>query len=152
VYTINKTLDGEILMSRNNDYIGKYISQLYRKGNSFISRELCNVGIGSGQFMFLMELYRQDGRSQEELSEILNIDKGTTARAIKKLEEEGFLLRIKDERDKRAYKLYLTDKGKDVKEDIQKVLIEWENRITFQLNEEEKDTIKLLLKKICKIK
>ncbi|MBO3446137.1 MarR family transcriptional regulator [Clostridium sp. CCUG 7971] len=139
-------------MARNNDYIGKYISQLYRKGNSFISRELCNVGIGSGQFMFLMELYRQDGRSQEELSEVLNIDKGTTARAIKKLEEEGFLLRIKDERDKRAYKLYLTDKGKDVKEDIQDVLMAWENMITSQLNEEEKDTMKLLLKKICKIK
>ena len=42
--------------------------------------------------MFLLELYKKDGKNQEELSEKLNIDKGTTARAIKKLEEEGFLI------------------------------------------------------------
>lgn len=139
-------------MARNNNYIGKYISQLYRKGNSFITKKLCNIGVGSGQFMFLLELYREDGRSQEELSEVLNIDKGTTARAIKKLEEEGFLIRVKDETDKRAYKVYLTEEGKDVKEIIYDVLEQWENTITSQLSDEEKDMMKLLLRKICKIK
>ena len=32
--------------------IGKYISQIYRKGNSFISKEISKFGIGSGQIMF----------------------------------------------------------------------------------------------------
>ncbi|MEG1311686.1 MAG: MarR family transcriptional regulator [Romboutsia sp.] len=140
------------MTTRNCEYIGKYISQMYRKGNSFITKELCSLGIGSGQFMFLLELYRQDGRSQEELSEILNIDKGTTARAIKKLEEQGFLIRVKDEMDKRAYKLYLTEKGKSVKERIYDVLEQWEDMITTRLSNEEKEIMKMLLKKICKIK
>ena len=103
---------------KSNRHIGKYISLLHRKGSIFINRELSNYGIGSGQFMFLLELYIQDGRNQEELSERLKIDKGTTARALKKLEEQGFITRLKDECDKRSNKIYLTQKAKDVQENV----------------------------------
>lgn len=136
-------------MRNNCKYIGKYISQLYRKGSSFISKQLNELGIGSGQVMFLLELYRQDGRSQEELSEVLHIDKGTTARAIKKLEEEGFLTRIKDEMDKRAYKVFLTQKSKDLKQNIFDVMLNWEDSITSKLTNEEADMMIMLLDKIC---
>lgn len=97
------------MINGKREPIGRYISQIYRKGNSFISKEISKFGIGSGQIMFLMQLYKKDGISQEELAENLHIDKGTTCRAIKKLEEESFLIRVKDENDKRAYKLYLTE-------------------------------------------
>ena len=71
--------------------IGKYISQIYRKGRAFISKGLTQYDMGYGQMLFLLQLYNQDGISQEELTEKLNIDKGTTARSIKKLEKEGFI-------------------------------------------------------------
>ena len=87
---------------KGNKHIGKYISQLYRKGSVFINKEVSEYGIGSGQFMFLLELYINDGKNQEEIAETLKIDKGTTARALKKLEEQGFVTRIKDENDKNS--------------------------------------------------
>lgn len=136
-------------MKKDCNYIGRYISQIHRKGGAFISKELSGLGVGPGQFMFLLELYRGDGRSQEDLAETLNIDKGTTARAIKKLEEEGFLTREKDEIDKRAYKLYLTDKGKDIKESLYEVMLKWEIHITYNLTDEESELVKTLLQKIC---
>ena len=74
---------------KGNKHIGKYISQLYRKGSVFINKEVPEYGIGSGQFMFLLELYINDGKNQEEIAETLKIDKGTTARALKKLEEQN---------------------------------------------------------------
>lgn len=136
-------------MGKKREYIGRYISQIYRKGNSFISKGLNELGIGSGQVMFLLELYRQDGRNQEELSDVLNIDKGTTARAIKKLEEQGFLIREKNRDDKRAYKVYLTDKSKDLKNDIYAIMSNWEEVITSNLDKEESENMIILLKKIC---
>lgn len=129
--------------------IGRYISQIYRKGSSFIAKGLSGYGIGSGQVMFLLELYRQDGRSQEDLSDTLNIDKGTTARALKKLEEENFVIRLKDEYDKRAYKIYLTEKGSNAKYDVYKVLEDWNTVIASGITNEEKDLVIELLKKIC---
>lgn len=140
-------------MTNNNIvYIGRYVSQMYRKGNAYIGKQLSDIGVGSGQFMFLLELYRKDGRSQEELSEILSIDKGTTARAIKKLEDDGFLYRERDENDKRAYKIYLTDKGNDAKQPILDALKSWEDIITSRLSSEERIILDLLLNKISRCK
>ena len=135
---------------KGNKHIGKYISQLYRKGSVFINKEVSEYGIGSGQFMFLLELYINDGKNQEEIAETLKIDKGTTARALKKLEEQGFVTRIKDENDKRSNKIYLNDKAKDVREGVLDVLNDWNKEITKSLAEEEEEMLKSLLEKVCK--
>ena len=136
-------------MNNDKEPIGKYISLIHRKGKCFITKEVSKFGIGSGQIMFLIQLYRKDGISQEELSENLHIDKGTTCRAIKKLEEEGFLIRSRDENDKRAYKLYLTEKSKEMEENIKNILYEWERHISKGLSEKEVEILFSMLKKIC---
>jgi len=137
------------MIDTKREPIGKYLSIINRKGNVFITKEISKFGIGSGQVMFLMELYKKDGISQEELSEGLNIDKATTCRAIKKLEEAEFLTRVKDKNDKRAYKLYLTQKSKDMEESIRGVLRICEDHISKNLSEEEVKTLAMILKKIC---
>ncbi|MDU4860552.1 MAG: MarR family transcriptional regulator [Terrisporobacter othiniensis] len=137
-------------MKKNNcDNIGKYISQIYRKGRIFISKGLEEHNIGQGQFMYLLELYIEDGRNQEELAEVLKIDKGTTARAIKKLEENGFVRRQKDENDKRSNRVYLTEEGKGVKNDIFFILNQWDEKMSEQLNKEERELMIKLLKRVC---
>ena len=132
-----------------NESIGKYISHIYRKGGTFITKALSEKGIGSGQIMFLIELYKKDGRTQDDLSNSLNIDKGTTARALKKLEDENIIVRLKDERDKRAYNVYLTDKGKELKTFVYNVIDELEELRTQGLSDEEKEILIKLLKKVC---
>ncbi|AUN13322.1 MarR-family transcriptional regulator [[Clostridium] sordellii] len=131
-------------------HIGKYISQLYRKSSVFINKELAKYGIRSGQLMFLMDLYIKDGKNQEEISERLKIDKATTARALKKLEEQDFIKRIRDDNDKRSNKIYLTDTSKDLKEEVYGVLDEWNEKISKSLTREEKETLANLLEKVCK--
>lgn len=130
--------------------LGKYISQLYRKSSSVLSKKFSKYGIGYGQYMFLIVLYKQDGINQEEISERLNIYKGTTARAIKKLEEAGFVKRCRDEKDKRAYKVYLTDKAKDIEEEFFNILDEWDNELVKGITEEEILQTIEVLKSICK--
>ncbi len=129
--------------------IGRYISQLYRKGSTFINKGVSKYGIGSGQFMFLLELYIKDGKNQEEIAEALKMDKGTTARALKKLEEEGFVTRIKDVNDKRANKIYLNNKAKEVEDGVLDILIDWNKQITKTLTKDEEDVLKNLLEKVC---
>ena len=131
-------------------HIAKYISQLYRKGSSYINKEISKYGIGSGQFMFLLELYKKDGKNQEEIAEDLKMDKGTTARALKKLEEQGFLTRLRDERDKRSNKIYLSDKAKNIREDIFNILDDWNKQITRSLAKEEVKMLEDLLEKVSK--
>lgn len=129
--------------------LGKYISILYRQGNAFLTKKYSKYNIGSGQYMFLIQLYGKDGLSQEELSSRLNIDKGTTARAIKKLEDEGYIIREIDEDDKRAYKIFLTEKAKEIREGFFKILGEWNNILTSGLTAEEVEIVLKLMKKVA---
>ena len=134
----------------NNEMLGAYISQLYRIGSAFISKELSRFNIGYGQFKFLMELYKNGTLCQEKLAEMLYIDKGTTARAIKKLEEEGYVLRVRDVEDKRMYKVSLTDKAKEIEADIKKIIKDWNDKLTSDLSEEEKKLTLDVMTKICR--
>ncbi|WP_315080949.1 MarR family transcriptional regulator [uncultured Clostridium sp.] len=136
--------------NNNNNECARYISQLYRKSTIFINREVAKYDIRSGQLMFLMTLYNQDGKNQEEMSEKLKIDKGTTARALKKLEEQDFITRVKDTDDKRANRIYLTEKSKEVKADVYNVFEDWNKKISESLTNEEEEELKKLLEKVCK--
>jgi DNA-binding MarR family transcriptional regulator len=131
-------------------YVGKFISQLYRKSRVFINREVAKYDLSSGQLMYLMDLYVKDGKNQEEISEVLKIDKGTTARAIKKLEKQNLITRVKDSEDKRSNKVFLTQKAKDIKPNIYSVFNDWNKIISESLTEEEEVMLKSLLEKVCK--
>lgn len=124
---------------KNKNLTGKWISLIYRYGQNFIGQELKKLDIGSGQYIFITALYHKDGVNQEEISEYLKIDKGTTARAIKKLEEQGYIIRKEDDNDKRAYKVYLTDKALYVKPEICKAMKKWTNILSEGFDEEEKE-------------
>ena len=131
----------------SDDYIGRWFS-VSRLSISHILKGLKEFNIGSGQIMFLLELYHCDGVNQEELSSYLNIDGANTTRAINKLEQEGYVIRKADESDKRAYRLYLTDQAIEIKPQILGLMEDWEDSLLLEFSPEEKETFIGLLKKI----
>jgi DNA-binding MarR family transcriptional regulator len=130
--------------------IGRAISCIHRNTKSHIQKELQKYNLGSGQLHFLMTLYREDGINQEHLAQHLNMDKATSARAIKKLYKEGYVTRKIDESDKRAYKIYLTDKAKKIESEIRRILKEWTNTLITGFNENEKKLLYEFLERIAK--
>ncbi|WP_127583706.1 MarR family winged helix-turn-helix transcriptional regulator [Paenibacillus koleovorans] len=101
---------------------GKYISAIYRHMQILIAAELAPYRIGSGQYIFLMTLARRSGTTQKALSEELLIDKTTTAKAIAKLEAEGYVQREPDPADNRFHLLSLTEAGQEVVPQVQAAL------------------------------
>lgn len=128
--------------------ISKYISTINRHIKSHIGKELLPYNLGSGQYIFLMHLYKFDGINQEELSNLLNIDKATTARAIKKLEENGYVIRKQNPNDKRAYKIYLTEQAIKLKPIIKKTIINTNEVIETDISDDDKELLNKILKKM----
>lgn len=135
-------------MSKNCESVGKYISILYRLSGMYLSKEFKKLNIGSGQYLFLAFLYNHEGINQEELSTYLSIDKGTTAKALRKLEEEGYITKIHDIEDRRAFKLYITPKGYSIKDEFFGILHSWNDNLLKVLSQEEIETLKSLLKRM----
>lgn len=143
-------------MSGTSSSIGRWISILYRYRQNYLSKRLEPFNIGSGQYFFLLVLSKNNGISQEGLSDYLKIDKATTAKAIKKLEEEGYVTRAVDNADKRAYQVYLTQKGWELLPFIEKCINDWERLVTVGFAENESQLLERLLEKMaqnaCQIK
>ncbi|MDF2924775.1 MAG: Transcriptional regulator, MarR family [Paenibacillaceae bacterium] len=135
-------------MEEKKRYIGRHISLLYRYGQMFAGERLKRHGVGSGQYIFLNALYRQDGINQEALSDYLKIDKGTTAKAVKKLEAEGYVVRTVSMEDKRSYEVHLTDKAKALEPEIRSVLLQWRSILTEGFTETEKEHVQSLLERM----
>lgn len=67
------------------------------------------------QYVTLMALWENDGMTIAELLARTAIDGGAMSLMLKKLESKGFLRVIKDEHDKRAKRVILTERGKEAK-------------------------------------
>ncbi|MGO5075731.1 MarR family winged helix-turn-helix transcriptional regulator [Clostridium sporogenes] len=134
-------------MGKNTQCVGRYISMLYRAGNCYINKELSKYGIGSGQYIFLLYLSNNDGCNQEKISSALNIDKGTTARALQKLEKEGYINKEIDKNDRRINHIIVTKKGFEIKHIIIKILNSWDKILYSDFTEKEKKELLKLLEK-----
>jgi DNA-binding MarR family transcriptional regulator len=135
-------------MNPTTESLGKYISILYRSGAMYFNHNFQDCNIGSGQYPFIIFLSRNEGVTQEEMSSSLYIDKGTTAKAVKKMEQAGYVRREVDEKDKRAYRVYLTEEGRNITMEIFKVLHSWNDILTSDFTEEEKKLALNLLQRM----
>lgn len=125
---------------------GQYISAIYRHMQVLISAELAPFRIGSGQYIFLMAIASRQPITQKELSRKLFIDKTTTAKAIMKLEEEGYVRREADPADNRYHLLYLTESGREAVPHVQEALARVKNKTRKGIADDEYDLFVSLLK------
>jgi DNA-binding MarR family transcriptional regulator len=123
------------------------IAIIYRNHLGYMIKELKDYRIGSGQFDFLMALYHMDGISQEALAKVQSVSKATSTRAIQKLEKEGYVYRQRDESDLRAYRVYLTEKGKETRDVILEKLISFVDTLLSDFTPEEKEVFRRLIRK-----
>jgi DNA-binding MarR family transcriptional regulator len=119
-------------------YIGRRLSCLSRNSHHVFLDIIGKYNLGKGQIHFLIYLVREeDGLTQEDLSRILEIDKSNTARAIKKLMKEGYVVKKVDDKDKRKNRIYVTEKAIKYEKLIRKEIIAWENAITKGISDED---------------
>jgi len=130
------------------DRFGKHISLIYRYSQIFFNSELKKYNLGSGQYIFLVNLFKNNGINQEQLSDIVKIDKATTARAVAKLVNENYVIRRISENDKRAYNLYTTDKAESIKTNLFGLLDSWNRIMLDDLDSEERKTLLQLIGKV----
>ena len=129
-------------------YLGKYISLLNRHGMCFMNSHMSDWGLSSGEHVFLFYLYNNDGSSQDEISKNLEIDKGTTARAIKKLENKEFVYRVDDDKDKRIKRVFLTKKAFEIRKDLLKLSEKWKDTLVCGFDDKEIELMETLIKKL----
>ena len=129
--------------------VGKLISMIARGHTIYINRHLENLNISATQLHLLFEISHQCEINQEKIASRCNINKGSVARSIKKLEDKGLIKREIDENNRRQNKISLTQTGKETLNEAVKILKQWEDEVILDEGYIEKDLLKQILKEIA---
>ncbi|WP_337078723.1 MarR family transcriptional regulator [Bacillus subtilis] len=132
-----------------NDIL-REIGMIARALDSISNIEFKDLDLTRGQYLYLVRIYENPGIIQEKLAEMIKVDRTTAARAIKKLEMQGFIRKLPDEQNKKIKKLFPTEKGKKVYPLLRR---EGEHSTEVALSgftSEEKETISALLHRVRK--
>ncbi|UOG60462.1 MarR family winged helix-turn-helix transcriptional regulator [Leptospira noguchii] len=74
------------------------------------------LGITYPQYLVLLILWKEDGCSIKEIGKKLYLDSGTLTPLLKRLEDSEFIMRKRSQEDERSVKIYLSTKGKKLRD------------------------------------
>ncbi len=89
-----------------------------RKITNLYTPFLKEAGITYTQYVVFLVLWETDGVTMGELGRRLFLDNGTLSPLVKKLEENGFVRRVRSEEDERVVNVFLTEKGRALKDSL----------------------------------
>jgi DNA-binding MarR family transcriptional regulator len=128
----------------------RHLALLHRQMMKELERELAPLELGPGRYLYLFGLYIRDGRKQQELADVIGIDKAAVTRALSRLEQSGYIYRKEDREDRRATRVYLTPKGRDLQPQLETAARDCIENMTAALDTRERTELRRLLAKMTR--
>lgn len=126
----------------------KNINITSRCANQYRSERLSGSGLNGCQYTYIINICRNPGISQDKLAHLIYINKSNVTRQLISLEENGYIERRTSNIDKRVVEVYPTQKSLDILPKVLFVLHEWNELLTEDFTEAEKETFISLLDRI----
>ena len=93
-------------LSRNFGFIMNDVARLMRTA---FDRRVRALGLTRSQWWVLNHLFRNDGITQSELADVLEVQKPTLGRLLDRMEQKGWIRREGHSDDRRAKRVFLTE-------------------------------------------
>lgn len=122
------------------------VSLLYRKQTAYINDKLKDVNLSSGLYPLLINAYKHEGISQEELASKLHVNESTVTRNLDKLEKKGLITKTPKKRKKI---INVTSEGGKIAQKVLDYDKKWDEIIMENLTDDEFKDFKNSLIKIC---
>ena len=136
-------------LSRNFGFILHDVARLLRLS---YDRRMKALGLTRSQWWVLTHLYRNDGVTQAELADVLEIDRPALGRLLDRLEVSGWVTREDDTRDRRAKRVFLTDEVEPAMKAMRHAAADMRKEALVGISETDLLIVKILMKVIKMIK
>lgn len=121
--------------------VGRVLTHLARKCQIASANALQPYNLTAAEEPFFMHILKNEGYTQEELTAQVGVDKAATARAVRSLEEKGYVTRIQDPQDKRQNRVYPTDKAWEIAPKVREELYRINLALTQDFTDQESEQI-----------
>lgn len=98
-----------------------------------------------GQELILLQLWEQEGLAHSDLVERCRVEAPTVSRTLQRMEAMGFVARRQDPDDARVSRVYLTERGRALREPVERVWTDVEARSMGGFTAEERMLLRRLL-------
>ena len=102
-------------MTADPQMIVSLISRIREKANRYISSELSSRGLSGLKPVhgdLLLALFRHDGPTMKELTDLVDRKKSTVTTLVEKLVRLGYVTKIRDDDDQRVFRIFLSPEGR----------------------------------------
>ncbi|MFR2845490.1 MAG: MarR family winged helix-turn-helix transcriptional regulator [Finegoldia magna] len=123
--------------------MSRVINTLRRENNKLILKHNLTLG----QFAVMEALYSKGRLSTGEVMEKILTTSGNIPVIVKNLEKDGFITRDQDKSDKRRFILDLTEKGKDLMDEIVPENLKFMDELISLWDDDEKEELIILMNK-----
>jgi DNA-binding MarR family transcriptional regulator len=82
------------------------------------------------QWAVLLRLREQEGLNQSQLGEKTSKDRHNITRILKQLDKRGYIEKLHDKKDKRAFRVYLSPAGRSLLRELKQVVLKHRNRLS----------------------
>lgn len=99
-----------------NQSAGYVVNHMARLFAAALTERIRPLGLTTGQFPILLELWGEDGLTQKQLVTRLDLEQATVANTLARMERDGLIERKPHPQDGRAQMIRLTRKAKALRE------------------------------------
>jgi DNA-binding MarR family transcriptional regulator len=118
-----------------NSYLGFSFRVVMKKIDRTLSQQLEPYGVSIPQSFILYSLMEQDGATLKEIGNKTLIDSSSMTVLVDKLEKDELVVRKLDSQDRRAIRVVITEKGRDIAEKVSKIGIKFNSQLYDLLGE-----------------
>ncbi|WP_065431154.1 MarR family winged helix-turn-helix transcriptional regulator [Vibrio scophthalmi] len=127
---------------------GWMINVVAGKAEKMFDVELKKHGLSVALWPTMMCLWEEEGVTQRDIAAKSKVENSTTTRTLDKLENLGLVERRADPHSRRSYRIYLTEQGRSLKEQLLPIPVAVNQRMMSSLNDREQQQMIALLQKM----
>lgn len=94
-------------------FLANHMARLFAQG---LQARIKPLGLTTGTFPALLELWEEDGLTQKALVERLDIEQATMANTLRRMERDGLVQRRPHPTDGRSQQVWLTRKARSLRD------------------------------------
>ncbi|WP_288226045.1 MarR family winged helix-turn-helix transcriptional regulator [uncultured Enterococcus sp.] len=127
----------------------KWLGKLSRDYHKELDLELAPLRLNATNYYFIMKIHDHGGLPQEKLIILTGLNGSNVTRTTQKLIDLGFVLKEKNDHDRRGFLLELTEEGNAVYAEIIESVARAQSKFLSLLTSAEQETFEKLLGKLA---
>jgi len=120
------------------DTVSYMLAKVTTAFRSALERHMGVIGLHGGQIFVLLELWNQNGLRQIDLAKKLDVSAPTVNKMLKGLLDVNLVSCSRLDDDARSTRVFLTDQGRDMRDEVEKQWLELEGECLKGLTETER--------------